>query len=309
MVTAGVAPDRCRRPEGMVEARTHHGARQGSSPRRDECSQPGLTTGRCRRWTDDVARPAGRQSPIRAMRRILRTCQPGNAHPSPRHPPAPVAGVPAIAPPNGVAGFRVRTRPSTPCSWARSTRPHASSTRTARWSTCSTPTPDVLRFAFDAGIRSVRSRRWVRRIELPIGTGMFGRAVADRAVVKTDDYANDAAFPHSPDADKVVEDVGHPLDGRRADGQRRRGVRRARHVLHSDRCVRPRPDRTRSLARRPRGRGHGQCAPHRRPRSVAPRALQARRDRAQPARDRGTDQQRLATSIRSSSGPSTRRAG
>ena len=37
---------------------------------------------------------------------------------------------------------------------------------------------------------------------------MFGRAVADRAVVKTDDYANDAAFPHSPDADKVVEDVG-----------------------------------------------------------------------------------------------------
>ena len=70
------------------------------------------------------------------------------------------------------------------------------------------PDTDVLRFAFDAGIRSARSRRWVRRIELPIGTGMFGRAVADRAVVKTDDYANDAAFPHSPDADKVVEDVG-----------------------------------------------------------------------------------------------------
>jgi PAS domain S-box-containing protein len=66
----------------------------------------------------------------------------------------------------------------------------------------------VLRFAFDAGIRSERSRRWVRRIELPIGRGMFGRAVADRAVVKTDDYANDAAFEHAADADRVVADVG-----------------------------------------------------------------------------------------------------
>ena len=39
------------------------------------------------------------------------------------------------------------------------------------------PDTEVLRFAFDAGIRSAQSRALVRRIELPIGTGMFGRAV------------------------------------------------------------------------------------------------------------------------------------
>ena len=70
------------------------------------------------------------------------------------------------------------------------------------------PETDVLRFAFDAGIRSAQSRHLVRRIELPIGVGMFGRAVAERAVVKTDDYAHDEAFPHEPDADRVVADSG-----------------------------------------------------------------------------------------------------
>ena len=70
------------------------------------------------------------------------------------------------------------------------------------------PETDVLRFAFDAGIQSEQSRRMVRRIELPIGVGMFGRAVADRAVCKTDDYPNDEAFSHAVDADRVVEDVG-----------------------------------------------------------------------------------------------------
>src|SRR5687767_6477541 len=45
-----------------------------------------------------------------------------------------------------------------------------------------------LRFAHDAGIRSRRSRDWVRTIDLPVGVGMFGRAVAERAVVMTSDY-------------------------------------------------------------------------------------------------------------------------
>ena len=72
------------------------------------------------------------------------------------------------------------------------------------------PRHRFLRFAFDAGIQNERSRRWLRRIKLPIGTGMLGRAVADRAVVNTDDYANDAAFPHSPAAD-------HRRDDHRAD--------------------------------------------------------------------------------------------
>jgi PAS domain S-box-containing protein len=70
------------------------------------------------------------------------------------------------------------------------------------------PETEVLRFAFDAGIQSEQSRRLVRRIELPVGVGMFGRAVADRAVCKTDDYAHDEAFAHDADADRVVDDSG-----------------------------------------------------------------------------------------------------
>ena len=65
-----------------------------------------------------------------------------------------------------------------------------------------------LRFAHDAGIRSGRSRAWVRSIRLPIGTGMFGSAVARREVVHTDDYLADPAFDHAPDPDRVVDDIG-----------------------------------------------------------------------------------------------------
>jgi PAS domain S-box-containing protein len=65
-----------------------------------------------------------------------------------------------------------------------------------------------LRFAHDAGIRSARSRALVRQIDLPVGVGMFGRAVAERGVVLTRDYLNDPAFTHSDDTDHVVEDSG-----------------------------------------------------------------------------------------------------
>ena len=70
------------------------------------------------------------------------------------------------------------------------------------------PATGHLRFAHDAGIRSKRSRDWVRSIRLPVGTGMFGRAVATREVVLTDDYLADPAFAHAPDTDRVVEDIG-----------------------------------------------------------------------------------------------------
>ena len=65
-----------------------------------------------------------------------------------------------------------------------------------------------LRFAHDAGIRSPRSREWVRTIDLPVGVGMFGRAVAERAVVMTSDYLNDDAFAHAPETDGVSRDIG-----------------------------------------------------------------------------------------------------
>src|SRR6187431_1063274 len=59
------------------------------------------------------------------------------------------------------------------------------------------PSTGNLRFAHDAGIRSQRSRDWVRGLELEPGTGMFGRAVLERAVVLTDDYPNDPSFRHA----------------------------------------------------------------------------------------------------------------
>ncbi len=43
------------------------------------------------------------------------------------------------------------------------------------------PASGNLRFAHDAGIESPRSRAWVRSLELAPGTGMFGRAVLERA--------------------------------------------------------------------------------------------------------------------------------
>jgi PAS domain S-box-containing protein len=70
------------------------------------------------------------------------------------------------------------------------------------------PATGNLRFAHDAGIRSPRSREWVRGLELAPGTGMFGRALVERAVVITDDYPNDASFRHAAPTDRVVADIG-----------------------------------------------------------------------------------------------------
>ncbi len=65
-----------------------------------------------------------------------------------------------------------------------------------------------LRFAHDAGITDDRRRTWVRGLRMPVGVGMFGRAVAERRVTLTTDYPSDDAFAHFPDADRVVAEVG-----------------------------------------------------------------------------------------------------
>ena len=70
------------------------------------------------------------------------------------------------------------------------------------------PSTGNLRFAHDAGIKKARTREWVRSIELAPGVGMFGRAVADRAVVTTSDYRADDSFRHAASADRVVDDLG-----------------------------------------------------------------------------------------------------
>ena len=65
-----------------------------------------------------------------------------------------------------------------------------------------------LRFAHDAGIQSASSRDRVRSIDLPVGVGMFGRAVAERSVVITRDYLDDDTFDHAEEPDQVVRDIG-----------------------------------------------------------------------------------------------------
>lgn len=70
------------------------------------------------------------------------------------------------------------------------------------------PTTGDLRFGFDAGITDDHQREWARSLRLPVGVGVFGKAVAERTVQLTDDYMRDAAFAHSPLADRVVREVG-----------------------------------------------------------------------------------------------------
>jgi PAS domain S-box-containing protein len=65
-----------------------------------------------------------------------------------------------------------------------------------------------LKFAHDAGIKRARTRDWIRAIDLAPGVGMFGRAVAERSVVVTNDYRNDPDFRHAADTDRAVDDLG-----------------------------------------------------------------------------------------------------
>ncbi|HEX6130056.1 MAG TPA: GAF domain-containing protein, partial [Candidatus Limnocylindria bacterium] len=61
-----------------------------------------------------------------------------------------------------------------------------------------------LRFAHDAGITDSEARRLIRDLTLPVGTGMFGTAVATGKLTVTDDYPADRRFTHSPVADRIV---------------------------------------------------------------------------------------------------------
>jgi PAS domain S-box-containing protein len=70
------------------------------------------------------------------------------------------------------------------------------------------PESGLLRFTHDAGARSIGPDHWIRRQELPVGVGMFGRAVADRRVVVTGDYPADRSFVHGEMTDRFVTEVG-----------------------------------------------------------------------------------------------------
>ena len=118
------------------------------------------------------------------------------------------------------------------------------------------PATGHLRFAHDAGIRSRRSRAWVRSIVLPVGNGLFGRAVAERGVVLTDDYLADTNIAHARRDGPRRRRHRDPLDGRRAARQRRDGLR-------GDRSVQ-RPGRRHSSRRRSRSSEPSPTMPPRR---------------------------------------------
>jgi PAS domain S-box-containing protein len=66
------------------------------------------------------------------------------------------------------------------------------------------PDGHSLRWAYDAGISRPEERGWMRSLVTQVGVGMFGRAVAERAVRITHDYPADPSFPHAWMLDEVV---------------------------------------------------------------------------------------------------------
>ncbi len=158
------------------------------------------------------------------------------------------------------------------------------------------PATGHLRFAHDAGIRSRRSRAWVRSIDLPVGVGMFGRAVAERAVVLTGDYLDDPAFTHAEETDRVVARHRHPVDGRRRRSWPATTVFGAIGTFSSRAdAFSPAADRPRPGAGRPCRRGDEQRPPHRGPRRLAGE-LAKRADVERTLREiGGPDQRRRAT--------------
>ncbi|MEI7744513.1 MAG: PAS domain S-box protein [Chloroflexota bacterium] len=71
------------------------------------------------------------------------------------------------------------------------------------------PATGLLRFTHDAGVDRVLASRDVARPDpIPVGVGIVGRAVAQRQVVVTGDYATDGTIAHQEDPDRFVAQVG-----------------------------------------------------------------------------------------------------
>ena len=262
-----------------------------------------------RRGTDGYPRPV--TSPTRAPRRPRAPARAPTTRPHRRAPPTPRPPPPAKAAP-GRGGPPARRGPR-----RRSRRdPRPARRRRRRGG------PPARRGRRDGlpgrpGHRPspVRPRRGhpepaqpgrVRSIDLPVGVGLFGRSVAERAVVLTSDYLADASFDHAPETDRVVADLGirsmvaAPLV---AGGY---GLRGDGHLLVACRRVQPRADRPGPCAGRSRGGGDAQRPAHRGARRLPDGARQARRRRAVAARDRGADQRRGGLP---GGGPARRRRG
>ncbi|HEU0242548.1 MAG TPA: PAS domain S-box protein [Candidatus Limnocylindrales bacterium] len=69
------------------------------------------------------------------------------------------------------------------------------------------PETGRLRFTHSAGISALPADHRIRTLELPVGVGMFGKAVADRRVVVTGDYGADTRFVHAEATDSFVDEI------------------------------------------------------------------------------------------------------
>ena len=69
------------------------------------------------------------------------------------------------------------------------------------------PETGLMRFTHSAGISELAADHRMRTLRLPIGVGMFGKAVADRRVVVTGDYAADTRFVHAEATDSFVDEI------------------------------------------------------------------------------------------------------
>lgn len=70
------------------------------------------------------------------------------------------------------------------------------------------PATGRIRWAHDAGLEDEPSRQLLRALELEVGEGMFGRAVAAGQVLVTGDYLADTAFVHAEGSDEFVRRLG-----------------------------------------------------------------------------------------------------
>jgi PAS domain S-box-containing protein len=66
------------------------------------------------------------------------------------------------------------------------------------------PATGALHWEADAGISATEERAWMRSMVVPLGVGIVGTAVAERAVRITGDYAADSTFTHAWMTDQVA---------------------------------------------------------------------------------------------------------
>ena len=62
----------------------------------------------------------------------------------------------------------------------------------------------TLRWSHGSAVDDDGEQRWLASIQLRVGEGIFGRAVAEGELLATGDYLADGSFPHNADSDEFA---------------------------------------------------------------------------------------------------------